>query len=85
MPTDAITDKRELHELVEKLPLQQVAAALSYMQFLCADPSLLSLLTAPADDEPYAERQRAEDAEAAASISSGEGISHEEILREFQR
>jgi hypothetical protein len=49
----------------------------------CADPVLLSLLNAPPDDEPYTDQQRVEDAESAASIARGEGISHEEILIEF--
>jgi hypothetical protein len=78
------TGKRELHNLVEKLPPDQVTAALRYLNFLCADPVLLSLLNAEPDDEPYTDQQRAEDAEAAASIARGEGISHEEILREFR-
>ena len=77
------TEKRELHDLVEKLPPDQVSAALRYLHYLCADPVLLSLLNAEPDDEPYTDRQRAEDTEAAASIARGEGISHEEILREL--
>ena len=47
------------------------------------DPMLFSLLNAPPDDEPYTDQQRAEDAEASVSIARGEGISQEEILREF--
>ena len=78
------TEKRELHDLVEKLPADQVSAALRYLHFLCADPVLLSLLNAEPDDEPYTDQQRAEDAEAAASIARGDGVSHEEILREFR-
>lgn len=77
------TNKRELHNLVEKLPPDQVSAALQYLHYLCANPVLLSLLNAPPDDEPYTDQQRAEDAEASASIARGEGISHQEILREF--
>ena len=55
------------------------------MHCLCADPVLLSLLNASADDEPYTEEQRLRDAEAEASIAGGGGISHEEILSEFGR
>jgi hypothetical protein len=83
MATDGSREKRELHDLVEKLPPDQAPAALRYLYFLCADPVLLSLLNATSDDEPYTDQQRAEDAEAAASIASGEGIAHEEILPEF--
>ena len=83
MATDGRREKQELHDLVERLPLDQAPAALRYLHFLCADPVLLSLLNATADDEPYTDQQRIEDAEAAAAIASGEGIAHEEILSEF--
>ena len=53
------------------------------LHLLRADPVLLSLLNAQRDDEPYTESQREGDAEAEASITRGEGISQEEILREF--
>jgi hypothetical protein len=53
------------------------------MHYLSADPVLLSLLNAPPDDEPYTDEQRRRDAEAEASIAGGNGISHEEVLREF--
>ena len=43
----------------------------------------LSLLTARPDDEPYTEEQQRQDSEAQAAIERGEGIPHEEILREF--
>jgi hypothetical protein len=75
--------KQELHQLIDQLPTGQLAAALRYMHYLCADPVLLSLLNAPPDDEPYAEAQRERDAEAEASIARGDGIAHAEVLREF--
>jgi len=75
--------KQELHHLIDTLPAAQVTAAVRYMHYLCADPVLLSLLNAPPDDEPYTEEQRERDAEAEASITSGCGISHDEVLHEF--
>lgn len=47
------------------------------------DPVWASILNAPPDDEPYTEDQQRRDAEAIASIEQGQGISHEEVLREF--
>jgi hypothetical protein len=47
------------------------------------DPVLLSLLNAPLDDEPYTGAERESDADALAAIARGDGISHEEILKEF--
>ena len=83
MAGDFDNGKRELHQLIDQLPTEQVTAAMRYMQYLCADPVLLSLLNAPPDDEPYTEGQRKRDAEAEASIATGGGISHEEVLHEF--
>jgi hypothetical protein len=77
------TGKQELHLLVDQLPTEQVAAALQYMRYLRIDPVVLSLLNAPADDEPYTEEQRMRDAEAVASIASGDGVSHAEMFREL--
>jgi hypothetical protein len=75
--------KQELHHLIDQLPAEQIAPALRYMHYLCADPVLLSLLNAPPDDEPYTDEQRARDAESEAAIASGNGTSHSELLREF--
>jgi len=60
-----------LHELVERLPNDRLSPALQYLNFLCADPVLLSLLNAPADDEAYTDEQRKRDDEAEASIARG--------------
>ena len=75
--------KQELHQLIDQLPAEQVTAAVRYMHYLCADPVLLSLLNAPPDDEPYTAEQHERDAAAEASIASGNGISHDEVLHEF--
>jgi hypothetical protein len=83
MPSDPGADKQLLHQLVDDLPSEQIPAALRYLNYLSADPVLLSLLNAPPDDEPYTDEQRRNDAEAEASITKGEGIAHEEMLHEF--
>ena len=83
MAGDFDNGKQQLHQLIDQLPTGQVTAALRYMHYLCADPVLLSLLNAQPDDEPYTEEQRERDSRAEASIASGDGISHEEVLREF--
>ena len=83
MSGDSTPGKQQLHELVENLPPEQVLAALRFLNYLSTDPMLLSLLNAASDDEPYTDEQRRSDADAEASIERGEGISHEEILREF--
>ena len=76
-------DKGQLHQLVESLAPEHVPAALQYLNFLSADPMLAAILNAPPDDEPYTDEQRRKDALAEAAITHGEGISHEEVLREL--
>jgi hypothetical protein len=78
MPT-----KQQLHDMVDRLPDESTDAALRVLAGLAADPALYSLLIAPLDDEPYTEEQQREDAEAIAALERGEGIPHEEILKEF--
>ena len=83
MAADVSSEKRQLHELIDQLPPERSGAFLRAWHCLSADPVLLSLLNAPPDDEPYTEQQRREDAEAEDSIARGEGIPHEDVLREF--
>jgi len=78
MPT-----RQQLHEAIERLPDSEIPAALRYIEFLSVNPALYSLLTAPLDDEPYTPEQQQRDMEADAAIERGEGIPHEEVVREF--
>jgi hypothetical protein len=76
-------EKQQLHELIDRIPPERSGAFLRALNSLSTDPLLLSLLNAPPDDEPYTDQQRREDADAEESIARGEGIRHEDILREF--
>lgn len=83
MAADISSEKRQLHELIDQLPPERSGAFLRALHSLSADPVLLSLLNAAPDDEPYSEQQRREDAEAEDAIAHGEGVRHEDVLREF--
>ncbi|MEK7409495.1 MAG: hypothetical protein AAB225_30890 [Acidobacteriota bacterium] len=74
--------KRDLHQLVERLPDADVQTVYRMLLAL-SDPVLLSLLTAPFDDEPEAEDERAAVEEARQEIARGEGIPLEDIKREL--
>ena len=74
------TDRQELRALVDHIPAGDLPAARKILRAL-ADPVWQSILTAPFDDEPETEQERAE-VEAARS-EKGSGTSHEEVLREF--
>jgi hypothetical protein len=62
--------KREIHELVDRLPESETGAAARYLEFLLAHDE------APVDPEML---RRID----AARAQQGAGISHAEILREF--
>ncbi|MGA2723733.1 MAG: hypothetical protein ABSG79_15145 [Bryobacteraceae bacterium] len=75
--------KQQLHDLIERLPENEIATVYRLLAGLLADPLWIASVTAPVDQEPYTPEQQADDAEAQAAIDRGEGISHAQMLREF--
>jgi|SRR5579872_5882009 len=75
-----MTSREELHRLVDHIPEADVAAARKILRAL-ADPVWQSLVTAPLDDEPETDQERAE--VEAARKETGPGASHEKVLRDF--
>jgi hypothetical protein len=78
--TEPNTVRHELHILLDHIPDNDVPTARKFLRSL-VDPVELSLLTAPLDDEPESEEERA--AVEAARDEPGPGTPHEEVLREF--
>jgi len=70
----------ELLILLDHLPDNDVPTARKFLRSL-VDSVELSLLTAPLDDEPETEEERA--AVEAARSEPGPGTPHKEVLREF--
>jgi surfactin synthase thioesterase subunit len=75
--------KQQLHDLIERLPENEIATVYRLLAGLLADPLWIASVTAPIDDEPYTPEQQADDAEAQAAIDRAEGIPHAQMLREF--
>jgi hypothetical protein len=82
MATTATNSKQQAHELIERLSNGQASAVVGLLEAML-DPVSVALANAPIDDEPVSEEEAREIAEARASIARGEGIPHEEVLREF--
>lgn len=76
------TTKEALHHLVDAIPDDGLEAARQALEPL-ADPFLLALATAPIDDEPETEEERAAVAEAYEAIERGEVFTLEEVRREL--
>ena len=75
--------KQQLHDLIERLPENEIATVYRLLAGLLADPLWIASAAAPVDEEQYTPGQQADDAEAQAAIDRGEGISHAHMLREF--
>ena len=82
MATAATNSKQQAHELIERLSNGQASAVVGLLEAML-DPVSVALANAPYDDEPVSEGEAREIAEARASLARGEGISHDEVLREF--
>ena len=77
--------REELHEMIEFLPDSMLeASGRAFLDFLKKEaPVLYALITAPEDDEPETEEERAAVAEAYADIAAGRVISDQELAREL--
>jgi hypothetical protein len=73
-------DRQELHRLLDHIPDTDIGTARKFLRSLL-DPVTLSLLTAPFDDEPETDQERA--AVEAARRESGPGTPHEKVLEAF--
>ena len=79
---NAMPSKQHAHELLDQLDPGQLDAVERLLEVM-TDPLAHSLANAPVEEEEINEETARELAEARASLERGEGISHEEIMREF--
>ena len=86
MSSLAVTQREELHELVNALPESELKTAVRYLRYLRAigtDPVLRALLEAPIDDEPETPEEATAVAEAREAIARGDLLSDEQLRREL--
>jgi hypothetical protein len=72
--------KEHAYELIDRLPPTQLSAVVGLLEAML-DP--VSLANAPVEEEEITPETAAALDRARASLARGEGIPHEEILREF--
>ena len=82
MEPDLIQERREAHALIDALPAEKLNAVRSLLEVM-VEPLARSLALAPAEQEEITPDTAAALDRARASLARGEGIPHEEILREF--
>ncbi len=74
-----------LYRLIDSLPESEVEAARRFLEYLrdSRDPVLTALLSAPDDDEPETDEERASVSEARQDIQAGRIVSPKTIWNEI--
>ena len=77
-------EKRQAHELIDRLPPTQLSAVVGLLEAML-DPVSRAIANAPLDDEPEGEQERQAVAESKAWFKrhGGQVITHEEVLADF--
>ena len=82
MGLDLSQQRRQAHAYLDQLPAAQLSAIHTLLESML-DPIAQGIATAPVDDEEITVETAAALDRAKASLARGEGVAHEEILREF--
>jgi hypothetical protein len=84
-PLDPTDEKRQAHQLIDRLEPGQLRALISLVQFMLLDPASRALAASTVDDEDATEDERRAVAESKAWFEkqNGQGIPHKEVLAEF--
>jgi hypothetical protein len=82
METNLNQERQQAHALLDMLPSDKLNAVRNLLEVL-VEPLARSLGSAPVEDEDITPDTSAALDRARASLARGEGVPHEEILREF--
>ena len=82
MGTDLTQERQQAHALLDMLPVEKLTAVRSLLAVM-VEPLSRSLASAPVEEEEITSETAAALDRSRASLARGEGIPHEDILREF--
>ena len=82
MEPDLTLERRQAHALIDLLSAEKLNAVKSRLEVM-VEPLSRSLALAPVEDEEICSETAASLDRARASLARGEGIPHEDVLREF--
>ena len=82
MELDLVQQRQQAHALIDVLPEEKLSVVRDLLEVL-VEPLSRSLATAPVEEEELTPETAAALDSARASLARGEGVSHEEVLREF--
>jgi hypothetical protein len=83
MESDLNQERREAHALLDMLPAEKLNAVRSLLEVM-VEPLARSLALASVEEDELTPETAASLERARASLARGEGIPHEDILREFE-
>lgn len=86
--TTSAATMEDAHRLLDELPASQAGSVVRYLESVRdgrIDPLLQKLLNAPLDDEPETAEEKAAVEEARQEFENGQGIPHDEIIRELSQ
>jgi hypothetical protein len=75
-------ERREAHALIDALPAEKLSAVKTLLEVM-VEPMARSLAFAQAEDEELTPEMGAALDRARGSLARGEGVPHDDILREF--
>jgi hypothetical protein len=82
MEPNVTQEREQAHALLDMLPVEKLTAVRSLLEVM-VEPLSRSLVSAPVEEEDITPETAAALDRARASLARGEGIPHEDILREF--
>jgi hypothetical protein len=82
MANGSTNEKRQAHELIERLPPTQLSAVVGLLEAML-DPFARALANAPIEDEPVTTEEEKALAEAREWLTHNKGIPHEQVLAEL--
>ncbi len=82
MDLDLVQQRQQAHDLIDALPEEKLGAVRNLLELL-VEPLSRSLSTAAVEEEELTTETAAGLDRSRASLSRGEGISHQDVLREF--
>lgn len=82
MESNLNEERQQAHALLDMLPPEKLSAVRTLLEVM-VEPLARSLASAPVEEEEITPEMAAALERARASLARGEGIPHEEILREF--
>lgn len=75
-----VGDKQHAHELLERVPADQLTAAVRFLEFLLLDPVDRALATAPEEDEEISEEEEQAVARSKEWFKHNQGIPFEQVV-----